>query len=97
MKLDLDDDTLILPIPLHPLLLLNTGCKFCSYKYLLFIIHSYLLLFINTSHIFTFYIFCIQPNIIRIKDTFETDNVIFIVMDLVRGGDLFDRIVEKGR
>jgi serine/threonine protein kinase len=38
-----------------------------------------------------------QPNIIRIKDTFETDNVIFIVMDLVRGGDLFDRIVEKGR
>jgi serine/threonine protein kinase len=38
-----------------------------------------------------------HPNIIRIKDTFETDNIIFIVMELVRGGDLFDRILEKGR
>ena len=38
-----------------------------------------------------------HPNIIRIRDTFETDNIIFIVMELVRGGDLFDRIVEKGR
>jgi len=38
-----------------------------------------------------------HPNIIRIKDTFETDNIIFIVMELVRGGDLFDRIVEKGK
>ena len=38
-----------------------------------------------------------HSNIIRIKDTFETDNIIFIVMELVRGGDLFDRIVEKGR
>jgi hypothetical protein len=37
-----------------------------------------------------------HPNIIRIKDTFETDRLIFIVMELVRGGDLFDRIVEKG-
>ena len=39
----------------------------------------------------------VHPNIIRIKDTFETDHVIFIVMELVRGGDLFDRIVEKGK
>ena len=38
-----------------------------------------------------------HPNIIRIKDTFETENVIFIVMELVRGGDLFDRIVQKGK
>ena len=39
----------------------------------------------------------VQPNIIKIKDTYETDHVIFIVMELVRGGDLFDRIVERGR
>lgn len=38
-----------------------------------------------------------HPNIIRIIDTFETDNILFIVMELVRGGDLFDRIVERGR
>ena len=38
-----------------------------------------------------------HPNIIRIRDTFETDNIIFIVMELVRGGDLFDRILEKGK
>jgi serine/threonine protein kinase len=38
-----------------------------------------------------------HPNIIKIKDTYETDHVIFIVMELVSGGDLFDRIVSKGR
>ena len=31
------------------------------------------------------------------KDTYETESVLFIVMELVHGGDLFDRIVEKGR
>lgn len=31
------------------------------------------------------------------KDTYETDHVLFIVMELLHGGDLFDRIVEKGR
>ena len=38
-----------------------------------------------------------HPNIIRIIDTFETESIFFIVMELVRGGDLFDRIVERGR
>lgn len=38
-----------------------------------------------------------HPNIIRVIDNFETDHVLFIVMELVTGGDLFDRIVERGR
>lgn len=38
-----------------------------------------------------------HPNIIRIKDTYETESWIFIVMEYVRGGDLFDRIIERGR
>jgi serine/threonine protein kinase len=38
-----------------------------------------------------------NPNPNPTQDTYETDHVIFIVMELVRGGDLFDRIVEKGR
>jgi calcium/calmodulin-dependent protein kinase I len=32
-----------------------------------------------------------------IQDTFETDNVIYIVMELVTGGDLFDKIIGIGR
>lgn len=38
-----------------------------------------------------------HPNIIKIHDTFETNHVIYIVMELVRGGDLFDSIVVRGR
>eukprot|EP01041_Mallomonas_annulata_P004441 gene4441-8852_t len=38
-----------------------------------------------------------HTNIIRIKDSFETAHTIYIVMELVRGGDLFDRIVERGK
>ena len=30
-------------------------------------------------------------------DTFESDTKLFIVMELIRGGDLFDRIVDKGK
>lgn len=30
-------------------------------------------------------------------DTYETNNVIYIVMELMKGGDLFDSIVTKGR
>ena len=37
-----------------------------------------------------------HPNIIRIKDTYEIEHWIFIVMEYVRGGDLFDRIIERG-
>ena len=39
----------------------------------------------------------VQPNIVRIVDTFESDSKLFIVMELIRGGDLFDRIVDKGK
>lgn len=38
-----------------------------------------------------------HPHIIKVKDAFETDHILFIVTELLRGGDLFDRIVEKGR
>ena len=38
-----------------------------------------------------------HPNIIRIRDTFETTSKIFIVMELVSGGDLFDRIIDQGK
>ena len=37
------------------------------------------------------------PYPFRIKESFETDKVIFIIMELVSGGDLFDRIIERGR
>lgn len=38
-----------------------------------------------------------HPSIIKIHDTYETNHVIYIVMELVRGGDLFDSIVVRGR
>ena len=38
-----------------------------------------------------------HPNIIKIYDTYDINNVIYIVMELVRGGDLFDSIVIKGK
>ncbi|CBJ28013.1 Chk2, checkpoint kinase [Ectocarpus siliculosus] len=34
--------------------------------------------------------------IIKLEDIFQTDQAVYLVMDLVSGGDLFDRIVEKG-
>ena len=37
-----------------------------------------------------------HPNIVRIFDTYEVGGVIFIVMELVSGGDLLDRVVEVG-
>ena len=36
-------------------------------------------------------------HIIRLKDIFADDEHLYIVMELVRGGDLFDRIVARGR
>lgn len=35
-------------------------------------------------------------NIVSIKDTYEDDNAVHIVMELCEGGELFDRIVAKG-
>ena len=36
-----------------------------------------------------------HPNVIHLKELFELDNKLYIVTDLARGGELFDRIVQK--
>lgn len=38
-----------------------------------------------------------HPNIIKVLDTYQSAYAVFIVMELLRGGDLFDRIVERGK
>jgi len=37
-----------------------------------------------------------HPNIVGLKELFETDKNLYLVMELVTGGELFDKIVEKG-
>ena len=37
-----------------------------------------------------------HPSIIKMLEIFETDDYLFLVMELVTGGELFDKIVEKG-
>lgn len=37
-----------------------------------------------------------HPNIVTLKDTFEDENAVHIVMELCEGGELFDRIVARG-
>ncbi|XP_057697821.1 calcium/calmodulin-dependent protein kinase type IV [Corythoichthys intestinalis] len=37
-----------------------------------------------------------HPNIIRLEEIFETDTDIALILELVTGGELFDRIVERG-
>lgn len=37
-----------------------------------------------------------HPNIIQLHEMIEEDNKIYFAMELVTGGELFDRIVEKG-
>jgi len=37
-----------------------------------------------------------HPNVLQLKEVFETDDVIALVMELVTGGELFYKIVEKG-
>jgi len=37
-----------------------------------------------------------HPNIIRLKEIFESENELFLILELVTGGELFDRIVERG-
>ncbi|KAJ7412214.1 hypothetical protein WISP_98005 [Willisornis vidua] len=37
-----------------------------------------------------------HPNIIKLKEIFETPSEIALILELVTGGELFDRIVERG-
>jgi hypothetical protein len=37
-----------------------------------------------------------HPNIIRLEDTFESPDRIYMVMEMMKGGELFDYVVEKG-
>lgn len=37
-----------------------------------------------------------HPNIVSLEDIFESTSHLYLVMQLVSGGELFDRIVEKG-
>ncbi len=37
-----------------------------------------------------------HPNIIQMSEIYETDEYLFLVMELVTGGELFDKIIEKG-
>eukprot|EP01113_Clastostelium_recurvatum_P019686 TRINITY_DN2323_c1_g2_i2.p1 TRINITY_DN2323_c1_g2~~TRINITY_DN2323_c1_g2_i2.p1 ORF type:complete len:544 (+),score=139.32 TRINITY_DN2323_c1_g2_i2:49-1632(+) len=38
-----------------------------------------------------------HPNITSIKDIFQTESTMYLVLELVTGGELFDRIVKEGR
>ncbi|GLT37379.1 hypothetical protein SLA2020_116980 [Shorea laevis] len=37
-----------------------------------------------------------HPNIVSLKDTYEDDNAVHLVMELCEGGELFERIVARG-
>lgn len=37
-----------------------------------------------------------HPNIVQLVETYEDKNKVYLIMELVTGGELFDRIVEKG-
>lgn len=37
-----------------------------------------------------------HPNIIKLYETFEDNRNIYLVMEVCEGGELFDRIIEKG-
>eukprot|EP01095_Lingulamoeba_sp_RSL-Kostka_P005071 TRINITY_DN16432_c0_g1_i1.p1 TRINITY_DN16432_c0_g1~~TRINITY_DN16432_c0_g1_i1.p1 ORF type:complete len:426 (+),score=182.95 TRINITY_DN16432_c0_g1_i1:86-1363(+) len=37
-----------------------------------------------------------HPNIIKLQEVFETEEMLYIVTEIVSGGELFDRIVSKG-
>lgn len=38
-----------------------------------------------------------HPHIIHLKEIFEMDGTLYIITQLASGGDLFDRIIEKGK
>lgn len=37
-----------------------------------------------------------HPNIIKLHDSFETNECVFIILEMMKGGELFDYVVEKG-
>jgi len=37
-----------------------------------------------------------HPNIIELKELVDTKDYLYLIMELVTGGELFDKIVEKG-
>jgi calcium/calmodulin-dependent protein kinase I len=37
-----------------------------------------------------------HPNVISLKDVFEDDKTVYLVLELIEGGELFDRIVNDG-
>ncbi|TRY71038.1 hypothetical protein TCAL_06517 [Tigriopus californicus] len=37
-----------------------------------------------------------HPNVVKLLEAYESKSSVYLVMDLVTGGELFDRIVEKG-
>lgn len=37
-----------------------------------------------------------HPNIVRLYDVYETDKYLCLIMELVTGGELFDRIIDRG-
>jgi len=37
-----------------------------------------------------------HPGIVQLVDLFDEDDTLYLVMELIRGGELFDRIIEKG-
>ena len=39
---------------------------------------------------------CDHVNIVKLYDIYENEHKLYLVMELVNGGELFDRIVEKG-
>ena len=38
-----------------------------------------------------------HPNIVSLREMIETPKHLYLIMDLVKGGELFDKIVEKGQ